>query len=275
MEPGVFRPRVAPVIVPLILALGFARASWAQTATPDPRTVKPERPTVATHAYTVAPGIVELESGIQFQHPTPESSVFAFGTLFKIGLASALQLDVTPGWVDVDASGVNHSGVADLVAGLKWHVADSLPVLNNLAVQSTVKFRTGSADLGTGSGTTDVNVLVISSRTLGPVSLDLNAGYTHRSGDGRLAPKNSGLWTVSFGFPIKGPVSWVAEIFGSPGTGGESGTAPIVAFLSGPTLTLNKMLVLDVGGIFDVTGYGGNAVYAGATWNVGRLWTPK
>jgi hypothetical protein len=64
---------------------------------PDARAAKPERPTVATHAYTVAPGIVELESGIQFQHPDPASSQFGWATLFKIGLADALQLDVTPG----------------------------------------------------------------------------------------------------------------------------------------------------------------------------------
>lgn len=266
---------LASILVLLVAVICFARPILAQTATPDPRAAKPERPTVATHAYTVTPGIVELESGVQFQYPTPASSVFGFGTLVKVGLTNSLQFDVTPGWVRVGTDGVDHSGVSDLVVGLKWHVADSVPVLSAFGLQSTIKLRTGSADFGTGTGTTDVNVLAISSRTIGPVSLDINAGYTHRSGEGRLAPTNSGLWTFSFGFPIKGPVSWDAEVFGSPRTGGPTGAPAIVAFLTGPTLTVNKGLVLDVGGIFNVTGYGGNAVHAGATWNAGRMWTPK
>jgi hypothetical protein len=31
--------------------------------------------------------------------------------------------------------------------------------------------------------------------------------------------------------------------------------------------------VLDAGVILNVRNYGGTAIYAGATWNIGRLWT--
>ena len=42
--------------------ISSARAVVAQgTPPPDPRTAQPERPTVATHAYVVAPGIFELK----------------------------------------------------------------------------------------------------------------------------------------------------------------------------------------------------------------------
>jgi hypothetical protein len=144
-----------------------------------------------------------------------------------------------------------------------------------LGLQSTLKFPTGSADRGTGTGTTDVNVLLISSRTLGAVSLDINAGYTRRSGDGTRAPKNAGLWALSFGFPIKGSLNGVAELFRNPATSGPSGSPAVVALLAGPTFTVNDRVVVDLGGIFDVTGFGGNAFYSGVTWNVGRMWTPR
>ena len=45
-----------------------------------------------------------------------------------------------------------------------------------------------------------------------------------------------------------------------------------MAFLTGPTFTVRGPLVLDAGAIFDITGFGGTAVYGGLTWNVGRLW---
>jgi glucose-1-phosphate thymidylyltransferase len=51
----------------LLISLAAGRILSAQTA-PDPRAVQPERPTVATHAGTVAPGWVELETGVEFDH---------------------------------------------------------------------------------------------------------------------------------------------------------------------------------------------------------------
>jgi hypothetical protein len=44
----------------------------AQATPPDPRAAQPERPTVATHAFVVAPDVFELEGGIQWQHDRPD-----------------------------------------------------------------------------------------------------------------------------------------------------------------------------------------------------------
>src|ERR1051325_4189243 len=54
-------PRVACAIA---LAALLASVASAQDAA-DPRAVQPERPTVATHAGTVAPAFLEIETGIQ------------------------------------------------------------------------------------------------------------------------------------------------------------------------------------------------------------------
>ena len=131
---------------------------------------------------------------------------------------------------------------------------------------------TGSASSGAGTGTTDVSLLVISSHALGPVAMDLNAGYTRRSGDGTAAPRAATVWTASFGGPWRGRAGWVAEIYGYPATSGPSGAASIVAVLVGPTWLVRRWLVLDGGVIVPVTGPQPRAVYAGLTYNVGRLW---
>jgi hypothetical protein len=44
-----------------------------------------------------------------------------------------------------------------------------------------------------GTGTTDPNLLFISSHKLGPVAMDLNVGYTRRSGDGSVAPTSASV----------------------------------------------------------------------------------
>jgi hypothetical protein len=121
-----------------------------------------------------------------------------------------------------------------------------------------------------GTSTTDGSLLLIWSRALGPVAMDLNAGITRRSGDETFAPRTSTVWTASFGGPAKGPVGWVVEWFGYPGTKGPAGSAATVALLAGPTFTIRPWLVLDTGGILGVTGAQPDALYAGLTLNLGR-----
>jgi hypothetical protein len=265
-QPTEFLRQVAAALV-----LAWLAAPVAAQEPTNPREAMPERPTVATHAYAVSAGIVELETGVQWQRPTPGSGLLGGPTLFKIGLGRRLQLDIAPGWAWVGQDGQRQAGLSDLVVGVKWQLAEHLPVLADFSVQPTLKIPTGSLSRGTGTGTTDVNILVISSRKLGPVSLDLNAGYTRRTGDGSNAPKDSTVWTASAGTPIVGDLQWDAEIFGYPGTSGPAGYAPIVAFLTGPVFAVHPSVVLDAGVILNITGFGGTAVYAGVTWNMGRL----
>ena len=146
-------------------------------------------------------------------------------------------------------------------------------MIGRFAVLPSIKLPTGSAARGTGTGTTDVGLLIISSHEFGALSIDVNAGYTRRSGDGTRAPRNTTLWTTSFGGPVAGRVDWVGEVYGYPGTSGPAGDKPIVALLGGPTFEVQKWLVLDAGLIIPVTGPQPRAVYSGLTWNIGRLWT--
>jgi hypothetical protein len=261
-------------ILAAAMAVAAAVPVRGQTAQEDPREAKPERPTVATHAHVVAVGIVELETGFQFQHPDAASSLFSVPSLFKIGLADHVQLDIAPGFQRSSNAGQSSSGLTDAQVGIKWQLTDGAPVVGDFAIQSLLKVPTGSISRGTGTGTTDLNLLAISSHSFGPVALDLNAGYTRRSGDGSVVPTSATFWTCSTGIELTDRLGWAAEVFGYPGTKGLSGAPAIVAFLTGPTFAVQKYLVIDAGAIFNITGFGGHAIYAGLTWNMGRLWTP-
>jgi len=274
---------VGVLLLAMLAGLGAAATANGQsTAPPDPRAAQPERPTVATHAFTVAPGIIEMEAGFLQLRPDSASNQFGVPVLFKIGLGSRLQLDVAPGWLRNANGGDAQSGMTDLTIGVKWRLVDRAPVLGAFAFQPTVSLPTGSAEDGTGAGTTSLNLLLVSSHKIHGVSLDINVGCTRRGGDGSAAPKTATLWSVSTGIPIAGRLGWAAEIYGYPGTSGPAASAPVVAFLTGPSFGLTDSVVIDAGIIANISGLGTavyglgvNSIYGGITWNMGRMWTPQ
>ncbi len=232
----------------------------------------PERPTVATHAHTIAPGYIEVEAGVQGLHPKTGETEFDTPSLVKIGLSRHVQIDIYEG---VSAafyqSAKNSFGIGDVSGGVKWRPIEGAPLLGDFALQATIKFPTGSAATGSGTGTTDLSVILISSHDFGGVSMDANVGFTVRSGDGTTVPTRATLWTWSFGLPVHGPIGWAAEVFGYPGTTGPTGARPIVGFLTGPTFTIRRYLVADCGGIVGITGDQPALLYAGLVWNIGSL----
>jgi hypothetical protein len=226
---------------------------------------------VATHAYTVAPGYLEIEAGVQGARPGGATQLAA-PVAIKIGVAPRLQLELQGGYLHdavAGAPGAPVAGATDLAVALKQRVLDAAPLVHDFSVQGSIKLATGARDVGT--GTTDLSILLISSRPLGAAEVDLNAGYTHRSGDGMILPTSATFLTASFGTPIHGAVGGVVELFAYPGTGGPAGAPTMAGFLFGPTLQLRPWLVLDAGAILDVRNMGANAVYAGMTYNVGRI----
>jgi hypothetical protein len=246
-----------------------ATVASAQT-TVDPHAVQPERPTVATHASTVAPGWLEVEGGGELDRYDDGGRGATAPLVAKIGLSSRAQLSIFASAVRPAETRV--TGLGDLAVGVKWTLADAAPVLGKFAVLPSIKFPTGSVGAGTGTGTTDVGLLLISSHSLGPVALDINLGYTRRGGDGSATPRDATVWTVSFGGPVAGRVGWVAELYGYPATSGPAGAERIVAGLFGPTLQVASWLVLDAGAIVPFAGPQPRALYAGFVYSVGRIW---
>jgi len=245
----------------------FPFAALAAQA-PDPHAAQPERPTVATHAGTVTPGWLELETGLEYDRFRDATHAYGFPLLFKLGVAPRVQLSIALPFAKPEGVGV---GPGDYAVGVKLRLLGH-GFLGRFAVFPALKVPTGSTAAGRGSGTTDVSLLLISSHQLGPVSMDLNAGVTRRSGDGTAMPKTSTVWTASFGGPAAGALGWVFEVFGYPKTTGPAGSASTVAVLAGPTYRIASWLVIDAGGILRLAGEQPKAVYAGLTWNVGRYW---
>ena len=273
-RPGRFRPLSIWVALPALICQ--AGLVWAQApGASNPHAAQPERPTVATHAYTVAPGWIEIEMGTQRQQEGALSSRLAVPLLLKVGLGTRVQLDIGPGWQRSADEGGAEAGITDMIVGVKWRVADAAPLLGAFAIQSTLSLPTGSPESGRGSGKAAVNVLAISSHRIGPVSLDVNAGYTRLAGESTSAPRDSTVWTAAAAFPIAGRLGWAVELYGYPGTSGPHGQPPVVALLTGPNLTVSPSVVLDAGAILDIEGFGGTAIYAGVTWNIGRMWQPS
>ncbi len=188
----------------------------------------------------------------------------------KIGLGRRLQLDLD-GTLAASARAGARPASGDLALGLKVRVFDAAPLLGAFSVQPSLKLPSAPTGSGLGTGTTDAGLLLISSHQLGPVSMDLNLGYTRRSGSGARAPRDATLWTASFGGPASGGLGWVAEIYGYPGTSGPAGQAPIVALLAGPSLLARAWLAFDAGVIVPLRGPQPRALYAGGVWNAGRL----
>ncbi|MEP6573863.1 MAG: transporter, partial [Gemmatimonadota bacterium] len=189
--------------------------------------------------------------------------------VLKLGLAPRMQLNVSV----PAASPIGGSlGIGDFAVGVKWRLLEDAPVVHDFAILPSIKLPTGSESAFRGTGTTDFSILLISSRVIGPVAIDLNAGYTVRSGNGTAAPKHATLWTASFGYPLKGRLGAVTEFYGLPGTSGPAGAAGTVALLVGPTFLVHPWLALDAGTILPISGPQPYAVYAGAVWNLGRIW---
>ncbi len=261
--------RHAAVFVPGIttcvaLAASVSGATRLEAQEARAHFAQPERPSVATHAGTVAPGWFEIESGVERDRLGPGDASLATPTLLKLGVASNVQLDLM--LTTVRPSSTQSSGVGDMALGVKWRVLDSAPLVGDFAVQPSLKLPSGSAARSTGTGTTDVSVLAISSHAFGPVALDVNVGYTRRSGGGGSA--NAVLWAVSTGTTVAGPWGFVAEFYGYPGFGGPASGG----FLAGPTWAPRPWIVLDAGFIAHVAGDQPRALYAGLTWNIGRAW---
>jgi hypothetical protein len=263
------------VLTAIVLATFGAPLGAQQAQTPaaprDPRAAQPERPTVATHAYAVAPGYVEVEAGGIFANPGGVAA--ATGPMnVKFGVVRWLQLNLTGGWVGGETSvdGPFRGGMADLTVSAKLLVGNDLPVLGDFAVQPSLKLPTGSETRGFGTGTTDGGLLLVSSHQVGPGEIDVNAGWTVRSGDGTAAPKSSAMWAVAGGVPLGSGIGWTSEVFGYPGTSGPAGGGPQLGLLFGPTFALHRWLILDAGAIVNLQGLGANSGYLGVTANLGR-----
>lgn len=259
-------------IVRLLVCISLMSAPAAAQApdAPDPHVAQPERPSVATHAHTVAPGWLELEAGGERDSADGEYTGFVLPVAIKVGLSARTQLSIFTG-VARPAGGATFDA-SDLGVSVKWRIADAVPFFGAVAIQPGVIISSAAGDA---ERTVGANLLIIASRSAGPVGIDANVGFTRRSGTGADAPRSETLWAIAPGGALARRVGWVAELFGYPATSGPSGQRSTTAMLVGATFTWRPSVVFDAGLIAPLSGPQSRALFAGGVWNAGRIWRPR
>lgn len=224
----------------------------------SPRAANPERPTVATHAYAVAPGYIEIEQGLSARGVSSFAQATSWDVNVKIGIAPHIQLGIFgPGFA---RNGAGH-GVGDWGVALKLRADLSGPAA--VAVVPTVTLPTGSERKGLGAGRALGQFpLVLSVNGPGGVHADLNAGPLG-IGAGRL----QWLTTASFGRSL-GALAVTAEVYRiSAGAAGPRQAGLLGALLVTPV----QWIVIDAGGTLGLGSGSPDVLFFGVTTNFGRL----
>ena len=224
----------------------------------SPRAANPERPTVATHAYAVAPGYWELEQGFRAYGFGRLSEGRAWDFNLKIGLRNHVQLGIGGtglAWTD----GV--SGIGDL--GLALKLRTGLGERGALAVVPGATFPTGNQSLGFGAGRLLGSLVAVWSEDLGTVfHTDINVGPVG----------------IGAGEPALFTSVGLSAAVGRWGLAGESfqftsgGAGPAQQGLLGAVLvTLAEWVVVDAGGVWARTAATPDQLFVGVTANLGRI----
>jgi hypothetical protein len=245
----------------------FAAAALALAtgglAAQSPRAANPERPTVATHAYAVAPGFVELEQGVKLSGEARLRDVTLWEFNLKLGLARDVQLGFFGTGYGRTPAG---AGVGDVGWALKW----TRPVgrRSAVAVVPAVSVPTGDAAAQLSAG-----------RALGSVTLvdsaDLPAGLGGLHFDANTGPAGVGAgaggpqWFTSLGLAKQlGSLAIATELFDfTAGAAGGRQRGLLVSLL----VTAAEWAVLDLGGVWGLAAGSPDQAFVGLTTNLGRL----
>lgn len=246
-----------PALVLTVVLLLAPLPCVALQGPPPPWAANPERPTVATHAYTVAPGYAELEQGVRAFGLRKFSEFTAWDVNLKIGLDPGLQLNLFG--LPYARSGAG-GGLGDVGASLKF--SRELSPKAAVAIVPAVTVPTGDNSRGLGAGRTLASLVGVFSADLsGAVHLDANAGPM---GIGAGKP----LWFTSIGLSFGGSVGVATELFDF-----TSGGAALRqrGFLGAVTITVSPSVVLDVGGVRGLVDGTPHQVFVGLTTNLGAI----
>ncbi len=223
----------------------------------SPREANPERPTVATHAYSVARGYAELEQGARVFGIASLREATAWEFNLKIGLGRGLQLGVFgPGYLRTSAG----AGVGDVGVSLK--LSRGVSSRSTVALVPSVTFPTGDEARGLGAGRMlSSAVAVLSADLPARFHFDVNAGPV---GVGAGKPQ----WFTSVGFSRGGTIGAATELFAF--TSGASGPRQ-GGLLAAAVVRCAEWAVLDAGGAVGLSRETPHQVFVGLTTNVGRI----
>jgi len=224
----------------------------------SPHAANPERPSVATHAYTVAPGYMELEQGVRAQGFGNFRDQTSWEFNLKIGVARPVQLGLFGTGYNRTGEG---NGVGDVGVALK--LRRDLSSTHTVALVPAVTLPSGDQSLGLGAGRVLGSLLAVWSFELGGLlRTDLNAGPV-----GIGAGRPQVLGTASFSRAL-GRWGVAAEVYGYTSGGAGPGQGGL---LGAVTLRPAVWLVVDGGGVVGVGALARDQLFLGMTTNLGRI----
>ena len=236
----------------LLLAATALRAQQDDAA----RIARPERPTVATHAFAVARGYLEFEMGGARIRRDARRDASAIVTS-KLGVAERVQFTLT---TSVTSASPGVTAADPVAAGLKWQLTPERDGRPTFAVIPGITLANGPRR----SKDAALSLMGVVSQRIGPVAVDLNVGATRLNGVQGSLPY---MWAASFGGAVRGPLAWGLE-FSGVGAGGNAQPTQMLGYLG---YAVRPWLVLDAGWSSPPHGTGARTLFAGATYNVGRV----
>ena len=196
------------------------------------------RPLDTEDTGTIDPGAFEVELSGDLARTATED---AWGTKLVVagGIVTGLEARVESTVIVLDPQqGSSQSGLGDSLLGLKYRLLDEAGAVPAGLAALNLRLPTGDADRGLGAEGVDVGVLAVAGKTLGPVAVNGNVGYTFATADRRLD-----AWTLAASIEYRGGPAWtlVAETVHAILPRGPD-TAVLRA---GGTWTVHKAIRLD------------------------------
>ena len=205
------------------------------------------RPLETEDPGTLEAGGSELEVSLDYAQDevgrvTGLKGVLGFGLLsnLEVRFESAL-LHANP----IDAS--RHTGLGDSLFGYKHRLLDEQEAFPALLFAFNLRLPTGNRDRGLGDDGVDAGLFAVAGKTLGPLTLTWNGGYTFVSRDRTLD-----FWTLagSLEYRLSDTFSLLGE---SVSTLGANEVPTTVVLRVGALYALSKRVNLDGSIAFGVT----------------------
>jgi Putative MetA-pathway of phenol degradation len=138
------------------------------------------RPLTTEDTGTLDPGAAELELGADYiVDRRADVQIAAVVPTLNIGLLPRLEGSIAAPFVVVGEHSESwHAGIGDTFIRIKYRLLDEGTHVPAVMAAVTVRLPTGDRDRGLGDDGVDVQPLAVVSKSLGPVTLTANAGYT-------------------------------------------------------------------------------------------------
>lgn len=139
------------------------------------------------------------------------------------GLAQWIETDINLIFKTlIPDSGETEFGFGDTILAGKFRVIDERKILPAILIEPSISFPTGSASKGTGSGETELGLLLVIEKTLGKLTGRANLGYFAANLDEDY--KDRIFYAFELDFPISNKLRLASEVTGNTDSRARQGS---------------------------------------------------